>query len=259
MEIINDKTKGFINQGFEHEYALVRATNEKKVKDLNPFLQDTIRTIFKEIKDEDIIYSKLCNRFAKPDISIKINDNIKYLSIKSGRTNSAHFEKIREFIVFLESLDISKETIETILLFHYGDGTIDGSGEKRMLFDELFPIMHQRIQKANQELNTKELTEIFLDRFVFDGVKKSYLSVDYIYYGDINYGVVCSKYDIKRFVLNRNYNHIRTLHFGPLTFQPFLRDIDFKSHNPQKREYMQIKWHYILSDLERIQSYKKNK
>ena len=141
--------------------------------------------------------------------------------------------------------------------FYYFDGTLNGTGETRLLFEDLFPLLNKRIQLANIELNQKEIVEELIDRFIFNGIESKILSVDYILHGNQNYGVLCSKEKIKKFILNKNYNHVRTLHVGPLTIQPFLRDIHDVSKNKYKREYVQIKWHYMASDLEFIEKYVK--
>jgi hypothetical protein len=49
--------------------------------------------------------------------------------MKSGKAAIVHNEIISNFTSFLRSKGISERTIETIHLFHYGDGTTDGSSE----------------------------------------------------------------------------------------------------------------------------------
>ncbi len=244
-----------MNNGFANEHEIVRYLNKRKYRDINTFFKNILSRMFGIIDDETIIYSRICERTSKPDIVIKVKNIIKYISIKSGKSNSIHFEKINDFIEFLEKLNISKTTRETILLFHYGDGTLDGSGEKRLLFEELFPLIINRLKLANEELNNTYIVENFLDRVIFKGNENKKIEVDYIFHGNINYGILCSKEKIMKFLLRKKYNHIRTLHIGPLTLQPFLRDVNRISNNPYKREYLQVKWHYMLSDLEFIQMY----
>ena len=50
---------------------------------------------------------------------------------------------------------ISIETQKTLLLYQYGDGTMDGTGTKRMNYHEVFDWLHTHIEKANEELNGK--------------------------------------------------------------------------------------------------------
>lgn len=248
----------FINNGFNNEYEIVNAINGSKFIDLPIFLKYVVKYIFKNVSDKDIFYSRLCERTSKPDISIKWNDKIVYISIKSGKSDSIHFEKINDFIDYLNTRNISKETQETIKLFHYGDGTTDGSGQRRMWFDELFPLLSERIKVANDELNSFGIREDLIDRFLFNGIEAKKISVDYILFGNSEYGLICSKENVRKFLLRKNYNHISTLHVGPFTLQPFLRDVNRISKNIYKREYIQVKWHYMLSDLQYINKYYKD-
>ena len=244
-----------MNNGFKNEHDIVKAINRKQYKDLSNYMKDIIKCIFKNVEDEDYLYARICERTSKPDISIIWKDEISYISIKSGTSDSIHFEKINQFVSFLESKNVSKETIETILLFHYGDGTIDGTGEQRLWFNDLFPMMSKKIQKANCEINKSGVVEELIDRFLFDGIETKRISVDYILFGDKNYGLICGKNNIKKFIFRKSYAYISTLHVGPFTIHPFLRDVNRVSKNIYKREYLQVKWHYMLSDLQYIHKY----
>ena len=68
----------------------------------------------------DVVYSGLCHRISKGDVYLQINNEIKYLSIKSGNTDSMHFESIVSFILFFRKLGVSEKTQKILLLFHYG-------------------------------------------------------------------------------------------------------------------------------------------
>ena len=105
----------------------------------------------------DVVYSGLCHRISKGDVYLQINSEIKYLSIKSGNTDSMHFESIVSFIWFFRKLGVSEKTQKILLLFHYGDGTLDGTGSRRMLFEELYIKYKYLIEFASKELNSKEI------------------------------------------------------------------------------------------------------
>ena len=79
----------------------------------------------------------------------------KYVSLKSGRAESIHQEYIKNFILFLRSLGISKRTQQTILLYQYGDGTMDGSGKRRMKYHEMRTWLDERIKEAKNKLNDR--------------------------------------------------------------------------------------------------------
>lgn len=243
-----------MNKGLINEQKILASYNKKKFKQLNDFQKDIIRTIFPNISDEDVIFSDICNRYSKPDIYIEVNNIRKYISIKSGRSDSMHFESLKSFILFLRGLGVSKLTQKIIILFHYGDGSLDGTGKERLSFEKILERYAKYISYANEEIGSKLIVNEALNRFVFNGVESKTISTDYIYFGDDKYGVLASKEEIVNFVLGKKYRHLKTLHIGPLTIQPFLRDVNHKSKNIYKRHIIQVKWHYFLSDLQRIRN-----
>ena len=120
--------------GYNNEFAFVLAVNNKKVSELNPLLFDLIIAIFKNenISEDSLIKSWKNHYKQKTDVFIKINNVSKRVSIKVGNRNSIHVESIDTFVNFLEKENISSNIIEKYLKYHYGDGTIDNSGIKRI-------------------------------------------------------------------------------------------------------------------------------
>ena len=87
--------KGYIN-----EIYIVNYLNGRKVKDLNILYLEMIETLFKNISSEDRIKSWKNPFLQKTDVFIKIRNETKRISIKSGIKNSFHVEPISEFIHF---------------------------------------------------------------------------------------------------------------------------------------------------------------
>lgn len=240
-----------MNRGIKNEINIVNSYNGKKFMELSSFQKSVINTLFENVDEKSIIKASLCDRIAKPDIYINVDGKIKYISIKSGVTDSIHFEDVKKFILFFRSLGVSEKTQKILLFYHYGDGTLNGTGTRRMLYDELYIKYKNLITFATNELSKPEIVYACLERFVSNGTGSRNYQVDYFYYGDEHYGVLCSKKDLYDFVLSRNYDHYRTMHVGPLTFQPYLRDVNNISVNKYKREMVQVKWHYFLTDLQK--------
>lgn len=241
-----------MNDGLVNEKRIIKSYNNKKFSQLNDFQKEVIKTIFSNIKDEDMIFSNICNRYSKPDIYFEVNNIRKYISIKSGRSDSMHFESIKSFVLFLRGLGVSNRTQKIILLFHYGDSSLDGTGTIRLCFEEIMKKYSNYIQEANEEINKIDIVKKSLDRFVFMGIESKTCFVDYIYYGNEKYGILCSKEKMVDFVLKKKYGHLKTLHIGPMTIQPFLRDVKRVSKNVYKRNMVQVKWHYLLTDMQKI-------
>ena len=122
--------------GYANEFEFVKYFNGKRVKELNPMFYDLVVTIFPKCDDNAIIKSWRNHYPQKSDIFIKINDTIKGISIKKGIRNSVHTEPISEFVHFLIENHITKDSVISYLKYHYADGSINGSGEKRLSAEE---------------------------------------------------------------------------------------------------------------------------
>ena len=59
---------------------------------------------------------------------IEYKGNRKYISLKSGKADEIAQEGIKNFVLYLRKCGLSKRSQKTILLYHFGDGTNDGSG-----------------------------------------------------------------------------------------------------------------------------------
>ena len=241
-----------MQKGRNVEEAIIKSYDNKIFKQLNEFQKEIIKELFGDVTNYDVIEAGSLSEMYKPDIYLKIEDKIKYISIKSGRSDSIHFEGIKSFILFLRSKGISLRTQKIILLFHYGDGTIDGTGEKRYEFNKIIEKMGDLLDEANEELDNKELITDLMYRFVFRGFRDDEPCVDMLYFGDENYGEYATRDNIIKYVVNKRYIHIKTLHVGPMTVQPYLRDVLRKSKHPEKREQIQVKWHYLLTDIQYV-------
>ena len=246
-----------MNSGLTIERRIAKSYNEKYFKELNPFQKEILLKMYPQIQEKDLIKCKgYYFSKAKPDIQFIVNDEIKYVSIKSGRSDGMHIEEIKTFILFLRSLGVSIKTQKILLLYHYGDGTLNGTGKTRMLHNEIAFKYKELIEYATEELKTPEIIIPCLNRFMFTGTNLKRKSVDFIYFGDETYGILCSKNDLTNFVISRNYSHLKTMHIGPMTIQPYLRDVNRVSEHEYKRDMVQIKWHYLLTDLQKANTMK---
>ena len=241
-----------MNRGIKNEYNIVNAFNGKKISELSAFQKKIIFSIFDNVNENDVVHADICNRYSKPDIYLSIKNSVKYISVKSGKNDSMHFENIKTFILFLRKNGISTRVQKLILFFHYGDGTLNGTGKKRFDFETLSSKYYRFIKEINVELNNNLILRKCLLRFVFCGIEGRTTFSDYIYHGNENYGVLVEKDELINYVLNKSYFYYKNIHIGPLVIQPYLRDVKRKSKNVFKRNIVQVKWYYLLSDLEKI-------
>ena len=241
------------NKGMENETLLVEALNNKTFSQINQNLQTMMRDIFGYQTDEETISAAKVEGVFKPDISITYKGITKHISIKQGRANMVHGENIKTFILYLRSLGVSKETQRTILYHHFGDGTMNGTGKKRMDGFETRAWLHEQIKAANNELNNNyELIHKFLERTMYQGIDETAPNVDYIYFGTPEYGVVVSKKQIQTYVDKRNWKYFDNLHIGPVFFKPHARYAAKRIVSTERREMVHCYWPNLAMDLDMI-------
>lgn len=243
--------------GFENEDELIEYLNSKKIKDLNSNMKDFIFFIFGNIDEENIIQATSGKSGQKPDMIITINNVIKRISIKKGTGNSVHQEKVDVFVEFLESINISNETINKLLKFHWGDGTSDGTGSQRISSSDYKQQFPEEIEMINKEFNKEKNIKEFIYRFIMQGKSDDYDIVDALYYGNVNEGHWASKDEIIEYVVNNIFN-LNSIHFGPLTYQIWNRYLNFNPNTENRRRVMQVKWGSLLNDLLIIERNRKN-
>ncbi len=241
-----------MNNGIKNEIEIVKYLNGKRFKELNDNMKCFISFLFKEIIDDDILYATKINGKYKADIIISINDTQKYISIKVGSENSIHIEKLEYFINFLKSLNINDDIINYLKLYHYGDGTVDGTGTTRLNAEETKTCYYNEISKFNKYISYNNILSKILHRFLFDGVNSDLISVDAIYYGNIKYGIWASKNEILKYLLENKSYYMKTIHFSKLTYQNWCRNINRNRKSESHRDYLQIKWFSLASDLQKI-------
>jgi hypothetical protein len=163
--------------------------NEKKVCQLSNNAKYIIREIFEHPDEEAVVYAKRLDEFIKPDFYIRIGENTHYISMKSGSSNTLHQEYVKEFCIYLRERGISNRTLQTILLYQFGDGTLDGTGKERFPYEKLRFLLADRLKEANLELNRdKEFVISIINRVVFKGAREENIEADYVYHGDKDYG-----------------------------------------------------------------------
>lgn len=243
--------------GFQNENELIEYLNNNKTKNLNKNLKEFIFFLFGDIAEESIIQAMSGKGGQKPDMIITVNEDTRKVSIKKGSGNSVHQENIDIFTEFLKEIDIPNKIINKLLKFHWGDGTSDGTGSKRISCSEYKKEFLKEIDVINEEFNKEKNIKKFINRFILQGKLKEYDEIDAIYYGNVNEGHWASKNEIIDYVAHNIFN-IDTVHFGPLTYQIWNRCLNFNPKTENRRKVMQVKWGSLLNDLLNIERNRKN-
>ena len=167
-----------------------------------------------------------------------------------------HEEQLDRFIQFLKECGISDESINTYLLYHYGDGTIDGTGKRRMNSIEVRFAYDEKIRKMNDEFNSsKEFIKKFADRVMFQGVNPSASMAEYIYHGDVDYGIFCSRNQFRRHIEKKSWEYMQTcVHVGPFVIRPHARYSNKEIRDEEYRHTVVINYPRFVQDLAYISS-----
>ncbi len=252
--------KIYQNIGLVREREFVAMFDGKKYIELSRHAQNLFAMMFKDFNHDEIIIAKQIDGFKKADVYLEIGGIRKNLSLKSGKSVFAHSENNQTFVTYLSSLGISSKSINSLLLYLYGDGTIDGSGQKRMEYQDIMVKYQKEISDANYELNCNKYNVIkTVRKCLFDDFDYHHdLGVDYIYHGDTHFGVLVSMKQIVHYLNTRSFHFYKNLHIGPLLIRPEARYVDGKTRHEHKRHQIQLYWPKMSEDLYYIsQKYKR--
>lgn len=245
--------QNFRFNGLLKEDEMVLALNKRTFSELNGNLKRLLNSLFGAIDPCEIILCEKTKDFIKPDFIITCKNISLGISMKSGSAVIVHNEIVTNFISFIRRLRVSEKTIETILLFHFGDGTTDGTGTKRLSTSEVREKLADRIIEANQELNSdlKFIYEVVY-HCVFKGAKEENLEADAIYYGDVDNGVVATQKQLFKNMQRRGFDYYDCLHIGPLLIRPDSRYADTDIIDERKRNRIVMYWPNLRSEIDYV-------
>ena len=222
---------------------VIQELDGKRVFELSNNLRNLINHLFINVKEKELVRCyEICDQY-KTDFIIVINGQKRNVSMKTGGITIVHNETASTFIGFLRDNHISDETIETILLFQYGDGTINGSGKNRRYYYEIKHDLDERIRAANMELNfNRDFIKKVVERCVFQGSQEDYIAADSMYYGDYQNGYVATKEQFMKFVAKKTFDYYDNLHIGPLLLRPDSRYVGRTVVSAKKRDRIVVYW-----------------
>lgn len=246
------------NNGNAIEREIIRRTNGKRIHELDPEMKRFIISVglSNEMSAVPIgVRKSTGSRSAKKsDLEIVINKEVlSRVSVKSGSGNSVHQESIHEFIHFLKTHGARKVELESLLLFHWGDGTLDGSGKIsdrlsaskiRGAYPEAIVVIDALFTRLTPEIAHRALAGT--DRANEPG----FIS----YFPDISLkdGVHARMKDAIAFH-SRIQNSYDDLKIGNLNFQAYQRCLQGQdTYSTKTRNDIQVKWSGLVEDLKAI-------
>jgi len=242
-----------INDGILVEDEILTGLNKKRVCEISNNLKFLLRNLYGPLEDDEFVTCSKTDDSYKVDLIIDYKGKKKNVSVKTGRAQIVHNEILENFTQFLAKEGISQETIETIKLFHYGDGTTDGTGERRYSYLEVVTTLQERIKKANEELNyRKGFVLKTMYHCVFTGANESNPLIDAIYFGTKDYGIMATRKQIISHITKRNFAFYDNLHIGPLLLRPDARYVNKTIASERKRNRILAYWPNMNADIEYI-------
>ena len=238
------------NNGYMREDEMIYHLDQKLVSELSPASRTMMEEMFGYLDNNETIRCVKADEYLKPDVLITYQGKTKGLSLKSGKSETLHKESVKTLIPFLRELGVSKRTLQTILLFQFGDGTLDGTGKERIPTDKLKYLLCDRIIEANTELN-KDVEFILkvADRVMFDGIDDQSEKAAAIYHGVYDDGVIVTKTQFVKYIKYRTWNHYDSLHIGPLFFRPHARYINKPIKHEEYRFRIEFHWPRLVEDM----------
>lgn len=248
------------NDGIENERQLVGAFDKMQIQRLSAYQQKFIKDIYQDAGDTDVVQAKKVGGMGyKPDVELEVNGQKHFLSVKKGGGNSVHQEKTDLFIHYcMSELDMTESERDSLLMYLYGDGTIDGDSlpEERLKDQELLDTYKKEIEIVQKFLNRNKRN--LLERFLIYGRMgaKEGIKADYLYHGDAIKGVWCPlNYDTIDYLVDQPNAENSPLAIGPLTLQVWNRNLDGKPEMENRRHSVQIKWGACKTYIEKINQY----
>lgn len=233
--------------GVQNEVDFTEYLNNKEYHELGSNASKFIKQIHPDIKKHTKISAeKIGGMGLKPDVTIDIEQDQTFVSLKKGSGNSVHQEKTSKFLLFCKNeLNMSDEVRDSFLMYLYGDGTLDGKGEveDRLDGEELKTTYKTQINQIQSFLNSNK--RILLERFLVYGRRGKELNIkaDYLYHGYITDGTWGPlDYIVDYLIETSEHNKSQGPSIGPLTLQTWNRNVKGNPQTENRRHSIQIKW-----------------
>ena len=241
--------------GLKNEHNIANYLCGKRFYQLNKHWRSIILKMFENVEDDDIIYCEKIMRNLKEDLMVVVHGQKRTISVKCGNIVTVHCEKIRSFCDYLIHLGFTEEQIQILFLYHYGDGTIDGTGTERVGVDVLKKRYREEIKEFNNLTHQRKILRLMLDRILSYGTINQKGHVDFLYYGTLEDGKIYNMQQFMDFLVARDYDKNESIHFGPFIYCPQNRTLKDPTKDPVDRHYTSLKWYGHQIDLDRYERY----
>lgn len=236
-----------MQKGFENEKEFAKLIDNKKINQLSIDLQEMIYALFKNVKKDDYVECWQSKFFEKADIKIRINGEIKGISIKTGRYCSMHQETINTFYPFLRKIGIENNIISKFNDYMLGIVKGQKVDSTTYIFNNYNSIkdIHNKINEYSVKIN-------LILRFIFQGTEIQKYGCDAIILGTPNNFLWGIKDEILEYLVNYPKEESIFLKFSALNIKNYDRNLRNNVSRNSKEKHIQVKWYTIKEDLENI-------
>lgn len=240
--------------GIKNEVYFANAFNGKRVKDLPLEMQKLIYAIFDNVGESSIIECWRSHYLEKADIKIKINGNIKGISIKTGKNCSMHQENYKKFSDFLIKLGLNYEDINILHKFIIGKMNNKKVNSKIYIENNL-----NEIKLIRNKFNDYYIKTNLLIRFIIQGTEIQNYDCDALIHGTPDSFLWATKSEILKYLVDYNIDKYDFINISALNFKCYDRNLRNNSERKKHEEDIQIKWYTIKQDLAKITKLRNSK
>lgn len=232
------------NNGIANEINFVKKLDKKMVKELNRNFQEMLYTLFENLKEDDYIECWKSKYQEKADIKIRINGNIKGISIKMGKSNSVHQEHINSLSTYLLNIGLSKNKVEKLRAYIFG--IINGMQVNAKVYKQK---RYNDIIELKNSLADLYIKICLVIRFLFRGKETQIYDADAIIHGTPDDFLWATKSEILNYLIKYPDGKTINVKVGPLFIQCRNRNLKDEANAKYAEEYVQVKWYCIHRDL----------
>ena len=236
-----------MQKGFRNEIDFVISLNNKKYGDLSIEFKSLLSKLFKNLNTDTNIICWQSKYSEKADIKIKINNEIKGVSIKCGANCSFHQESVQKFSNYLIKIGVENNIIKNFNDFIKGyvkGNKVDAKTYINNNKEEIAEIIDS-FNKLYVKIN-------LILRFIFQGTELQKYDCDAIIYGTPSKFLWATKNEVIEYLVNYDNNHEVYLKFSALNLKSYDRNLRNNEMRKTKQNEIQIKWCTINADLENI-------
>lgn len=242
------------SQGFKNQERLILLLDNHRFSNLDGAVKELVNYVFPTVAQSDYIYAnKISGEGIKPKIAIRVNNQIRNLTVFMGGGNSVHQEHIQTFLPYCkESLGMTEQEEIAFKKILYADGTIDGESKSEERLNKDVDIKHRFSSEINfvQEFLDRN-KRVLIKRFLIYGKlgEQNNIKTDYIYYGTDATGRCVNVDDVVTYIESKDNAANAILSIGSLSIQTWNRNLSAKPEYEYKRNSIQVKWGGIKSDI----------